>query len=248
MAIHWAIEKFDNLASTQSFIKSDRPNASEGTLILAKQQSAGYGRHGRTWEEGADNLYFSFILEPHCPIDQLGQISLLTSLAIYQALENYLTKTDHELLKIKWPNDLILDGKKCSGLIIETLQRNEQSIAKLVIGIGINVNTSPLPYSTCLQTHIKSALKEDNVLATFLDKLDTLYDEWKVAGFHDLKVKWEKASFEHGAKISVKQGNELISGHYLGIDHSGALLLECDDTKTKRTIYAGDIFLQPKSA
>lgn len=117
MAIAWSIETHDSVKSTQEILKGmARLEEPEGKVIHAFEQKNGTGRHGRPWISEKGNLYLSLLLRPECHAQKVTQFSLLTSLAIADSIQTYMTKP--ESLMLKWPNDVLISGEKCAGILL----------------------------------------------------------------------------------------------------------------------------------
>ncbi len=216
--------------------------AIEGTVIRTQHQSQGRGRHGRCWEEGEGNLYFSFLISPHINADKLGHISLLTGLSLQKTILSIVKGSAYSPL-IKWPNDVLLDQKKCAGILIETPSVSTSGIIDhLVIGIGVNISSAPIETSSYLNAYNKN-IRADDVLEQFLQTFSLYYDAWRVDGFEGIRVEWINNSFKKGQPINVKLGKTFISGAFETIDQFGNLVILCNETNEKRTITSGDVFL-----
>lgn len=134
-AIH--IDIFDEIGSTNDYLNTFTPKNQTPRVCLAEKQTKGKGQFDRTWQSPAHhNLYFSLLFPTSTPIHQLSGLSLMAGLSTARAIEETL-KTDHKFL-IKWPNDILFEGQKIAGILIESQFSN--GLTQLVIGIGINVN------------------------------------------------------------------------------------------------------------
>ena len=233
MAINWSINQYDSVDSTQNILKTtinDNPKTPEGTVICATTQNAGYGRHGRVWEQGAGNLYLSFLVKPDCDIDKIGQISLLTGLALANAIDIFIAPQETIL---KWPNDALIENKKCSGIIIEAID------VGLIIGVGVNIKSAPLEISTCLNKY--SNIELEKFRDKFLSCFSSCYTQWQKYGFKDLQGEWAAKTYSKGTDISVRLGGQNMKGKFESIDIDGNLLLMCDGEIKKIT--SGEVFL-----
>ncbi len=232
MAINWQIEQFDCLPSTQDYLKElayNNPDLPEGSLICATEQTQGHGRHGRAWLGGEGNLYLSFLIRAKCNINDIGQLSLLTGLALSRAIEQDII--------LKWPNDVLIQDKKCCGILIDAAPVIDNKIAYLIIGIGVNIKSAPLETSTCLGKSIDKNQFMDRVLSAFSD----CYEQWKNEGFTDLREEWLSQTCPKGQKISVKIGSRQIKGSFERIDMLGNLILICDNTLKEIEITSGEV-------
>ncbi len=243
MSVQWDIHTLNSVESTQDEIISKyklSPDLKQGYCIHALSQTHGKGRHGRVWENATDNLYLSFIIKPDLHLNQIGQISLITSLALNKTIVPYLTDIKPIL---KWPNDILINGKKCAGILPDVIDSANDVIKALVIGIGVNINTAPIGTSTALR---QSSNKEID-LETFRDDLlvnfSAYYDLYLQNGFEKFQYEWTKNSFPKGTKVSVKINDNQISGAFETIDQNGNMIIICDTTNALRKITSGDVFV-----
>ena len=242
--LNWSIEKHDELASTQDHLKqsfSQNPNMEEGVVIFAAKQKSGYGRHGKVWLSGEDNLFFSFLLRPNCSPKVIGQISLLVGLATAEALDQILEPQDTTTLK--WPNDIMIKDKKCAGILIESVESSSNIINTLIVGIGVNANSTTIDTSASLRDSTKKKVMCADLLETILKKISDLYTLWKQEGFESIHSKYISKTYPTGSTISVHVQDKKSTGKLETIDTDGNLVLICDDTEEKKKITSGEIFL-----
>ncbi len=238
MSIDWYIEKFACLPSTQNYLKEllfDNPDISEGTVISASHQSAGQGRHGRIWQGAEGNLFLSLLIKPKCNINQMGQISLISALAVSNVIDCDV--------KLKWPNDILIDGKKCCGILIDASPVKDNKIEHLIIGIGVNIKSAPLDTATFLQKYSSSEIDMDSFLDRLLSSFSDYYQRWKNEGFSALQKEWLLHTYDKGQKISVKIGGKQVKGRFDTIDMFGNLILICDKSDRQIKITSGEVFL-----
>lgn len=218
-------------------------NVEEGTTIIALNQHGGKGRHGRKWLQAKDNLYFSFLIKPECPLQDIGQISLLVGVALAQTLEIFIN-TDHQP-QLKWPNDVLIDNKKCAGVLLTTDKIENMHAQNLIIGIGLNIAQTPHQDFTCLQAHcFEKALSSDIILEKFTVIFSALFSKWKKNGFFPIKKIWLQYCPFINKKITVKNIAKEISGTFKTIDDMGNLVIICSETNETVTINTGDVFLE----
>ncbi|MBT3359494.1 MAG: biotin--[acetyl-CoA-carboxylase] ligase, partial [Rhodospirillales bacterium] len=130
------------VGSTNDEAKSLAINgANDGTVVRAASQTAGRGRHGRTWVSELGNLYFSLLVRPACPPQQAVQLSFVTAVALAETLSEHLPKTVP--VTCKWPNDILVGCKKIAGMLLESAPLGDGALDWLVIGIGLNVGGHP---------------------------------------------------------------------------------------------------------
>jgi len=218
-------------------------DAPEGTVVIADRQFAGRGRLGRQWESPAGvNIYCSIILRPQIPLQQAPQLTFLSAVAVAETL-NELCQLNAE---VKWPNDILVDGAKISGLLNEMNAETEQ-IHFVILGIGINLNMLTEQFPPDLHYPATSAFLETGkqvdrlfFLQTFLRRLDTYYLELKHQGFAPIRRRWEKLCNIMNRQVEVDGGTNLISGTVVGLDVDGALRLQLESGMVERVL-AGDV-------
>lgn len=243
MEFSWSIETFKTLPSTQDLVKERAQNegAASGLVIHADQQSAGRGRHGRSWIGQDGNLFFSFLLRPSFGVSAVGQLSLLVGVAIAQGMIALCGHQLREDLKLKWPNDILLAGRKCAGILLETqLSEDAQSFDWVAIGIGVNIISAAQEEWSCLSEYapdLAPTILRDEILARF----SVLYDLWQAQGFDAIKALWLDLSFEEGSDVTVRLGERKICATFAGVNDDGGLLLH--ENGAIRTITAGDVYM-----
>ncbi len=204
---------------------------SEGTLIIAERQSAGKGRLGRKWFSPAGGIWLSIILYPQLSPSYISRITLMTAVATVKALENYtLIKP-----KIKWPNDILINEKKISGILTE-ISAELDIINWLVVGIGINVNIDHREFPEDIQENtisLKEALGKEvlrvKLAQTFLQEFEKYYDKLKRKEFPSILREWKLYSHTLGKKIRVDMGEKIITGEAIDINEEGVLILKKED-------------------
>jgi BirA family biotin operon repressor/biotin-[acetyl-CoA-carboxylase] ligase len=205
----------------------------EGLVIHALQQTAGRGRHGRTWQSPEGNLYCSVLLRPKAPVQDFGQYSFVASLALGDTVKAFIPQA---AITLKWPNDVLIDGKKISGILLES------DPGWLVIGMGLNVLHHPddahYP-STSLQACGVWTPDIDAVLDTLLTRLWYWYGVMQANGFASIRMMWLKNAQK--GRVSIRQPGGDLEGIFETIDEQGHLVLRLADG-TERAIATGDVF------
>ncbi len=210
----FTIHHYSELESTQTSAKYFllEEKAEEGTVIIADEQTIGYGRQNRKWESPVGNLYFSVILKPEDkPLSDYGQLGFVVAVAVHKALHSLAPSLS---IHLKWPNDIIIDHKKVGGIIIEAEQSG------IVIGVGINVNSAP-DGAVCLKDVMPSVEIED-VLKAILKSLWDVYSQWLTDNFDIIKETWMKHAYQLGEIID--RGD--AKGEFIGISDEGVMLLK----------------------
>lgn len=237
----WKIENFAVLTSTQDEIKRRAldDGADEGLVVQALTQSEGRGRQGNQWTSPMGNLYMSVLLRPLCTADLAGQISFIVALAVSAAMDEFMAEGHQKTLK--WPNDILIDGKKVSGILLESELSPKGLVGHLAIGIGVNVLSAP---------EGRIALKEvsgDNRLAVhpfrdrILHHLDVYYNVWKAEGFAPIRKSWMAQAHAVRQTLTARLPQREEKGIFVDIDESGGLILEISENK-RIVIRAGEIY------
>lgn len=228
---------FASVPSTQIMARSwcEEGTAQAGDAVTAIEQTSGYGRRGRAWQSPPGNLYMT-VIENFTGIDQLSWLGYAMGLGIYDALHPLLKK--EALLQLKWPNDLLLDHMKLSGMLLEVAGD------KILIGVGINIAHAPETDQsiTFFNAHAKEAHKAE----TLIDPILLGYDRWHAigqqSGFSGMRDAWlEKAAFK-GVAITARLANGVVlQGVFHDLDPQGALALQTGEGQ--KMITAADIYL-----
>lgn len=215
-----------------------------GLWIWAGRQAAGRGRAGRPWTSEGGNLYASLILRPCVPLATAAQLSLLAGVAAHDAIcalaDDIAARPE---LQLKWPNDLLAGGCKVGGILLESASMPSEETPAVVIGIGINLAHAPLdlgrPATSLASLGIEASPAK--AMATLAWSMAEWLRHWEGGrAFEQIREAWLTRAQPSGAAISVRQGDSLISGHFLGIDEAGALLMQTEGGQQTR-ITAGDV-------
>ena len=212
--------------------------AEDGTLVWAREQTAGRGRRGKDWASPPGNLYLSLILRPEIPLHHAPQLSFVTALGVGSAVGAIVPPLTE--LTFKWPNDVLVGGKKVAGILLEAgpilsgQGRDEDPTAQyLIMGVGINVQHFPQRTrypATSLQNEAGHTLEIVSVLEGFSKHLLPWVNTWMSEGFAPIRTAWLNRAHRMGQRIEVKAGEvSAISGIFEGIDDTGALQLREDD-------------------
>jgi BirA family biotin operon repressor/biotin-[acetyl-CoA-carboxylase] ligase len=207
--------------------------AVEGDWLVALEQTAGKGRQGREWVSASGNFYGSTLVQLRKDDPAAPTLSLAAGLALIEALDAAVP--DQPLL-LKWPNDLMLSGKKLAGILLE------RSGDRVVVGFGVNLASAP-----DLSDRPSAALGASIVPQAFAPLLAAsfarLLNLWRTAEAYALVLAWQERAHLPGTRLTVHTGpDELLAGRFAGLDPDGALRLMLDDG-TLEVIRAGDIFL-----
>lgn len=217
--------------------------AAEGEIVIAESQTQGRGRLGRRWESPPlSNLYLSIVLRPGLPPKHAPQITLAAAVALVETVGSFLPRPP----VIKWPNDILIDGKKLAGILTEAACDTE-CVQYVILGIGLNLNyrAETMPQTlrqraTSMADRAGENLSRETVLVRLIHDLDRCYGELEESGFAALRPRWETHFGLRGRRVRVELGDQTIIGRAQGIDHEGALIVETDDEQ-RRSIIAGDV-------
>lgn len=207
----------------------------EGCVVVADSQTGGRGRMGRTWVSNPGvNLYFSLILRPVVPSVRVPQLTLLVAAAIHQAICSFMPAP---AAMIKWPNDILVNGRKLCGVLCE-MQSEPDLTHFVVVGIGINVNQSEFPpilrdSATSLYLENGRLFSRPELLASVLNHFEPLYDQWLLQDDLSFILPYLEAhSLLHSKEVTVDQLNRSMSGTVSGIARGGELVLESTEGKS----------------
>ncbi len=234
---------YDSIGSTNDEARNlARNGALEGTLVWAREQTAGRGRRGRSWISPRGNLYLSLILRPDCPVASAAQLGFVAGLAVGGALCAILPPIERHAYK--WPNDVLINGRKVAGLLLESETIGPEKVDFVVVGVGINLMASPqgteFPATSVMEEGLGEIMPEV-MLAEFAVHFRSWSMRWQAEGFAPVRAAWmAAAAIARGEPIRVRLGALGLCGRFLDIDHEGNLLLDC--AGECRRIAAGEVF------
>jgi BirA family transcriptional regulator, biotin operon repressor / biotin---[acetyl-CoA-carboxylase] ligase len=238
----FVLHAFDRLESTNDEAKRlAEAGSPAGQVVWALEQTRGRGRYGRSWQSPPGNLYASVLLRPDCAMAEVAQLSLLASLALFDALTQ-LGPAQPELA-LKWPNDVLLAGAKTAGILLEGAARADGAAAWVVIGSGVNIVSFPgdTPYpATALAESGFGMLTPATLLEAYLAALDGWLRRWRSEGFSPVREAWRGRSFNLGGPIRLRLQDGELQGRFVDLTQGGGLLLEQADG-SRREIAAGDV-------
>lgn len=239
MAIQWLIETFETVGSTQEIIKGmGRLHEPEGKVVHAFEQKKGHGRHGRPWISEKGNLYLSLLLRPDCHASSVTQLSLVAAIAVADTLRTYME--DPDMLGLKWPNDVLIKGQKCAGILLETELNENGAVKWLAIGVGINVSNAPLGLGVAMQDYCEQILDIIAIRSQFLKNMAKAYDMWNAEKFALIRQKWLDMAHKKDTPVEVKIGVQIERGYFHDLDAHGNMVIRDKEFRTK-TISAGEI-------
>ena len=232
---------FEEVDSTNNKAKQIALEENDGTVVVSEMQTSGRGRRGREWHSPKGGIYVSFILKPNIPPEKAPQLTLVSSLALVETLNEMNNGLN---AKIKWPNDVLIRGKKVSGILTE-LSADMEKINYIVVGVGVNLNTDQnnLPETgTSLKLEIKNDVSVNLFLKSFLEKYDSVYQKYLNGDINQIIKFWKENSVTLGKNVKIIGINETYEGLAKDIDENGALILQIDNKEIK--VYSGDVSLR----
>jgi len=232
---------FEEVDSTNNKAKQIALEEKEGTVVISEMQTSGRGRRGREWHSPKGGIYVSFILKPNMSPEKAPQITLVSSLALVEALDSMFQKLN---AKIKWPNDVLISGKKISGILTE-LSSDMEKINYIVVGVGVNISTgiNNLPENaTSLKLEMNQDISVKLFLKSFLEHYDSIYQEYLNGSIDQIIKRWKNNSDTLGKKVKIIGINETYEGLAKDIDENGALILQTKEKEIK--VYSGDVSLR----
>lgn len=237
IAIGKPIERFDEIDSTNDALKrAAKHGATHGTLYVAESQSRGRGRQGRTWHgERGESILASVLLRIDCEPRKLPPLAIVAGLAARDAIGG--------AAKIKWPNDVLIDGRKVAGILVEAVLTGSR-VEAVVVGVGINVHQRVFPpeiegRATSVALHTKDQPDRATILADFLAGLDRDVAHVAARGLGLVHARITAADALAGKRIRTEDG---VDAEALGIDLDGTLRIRKDDGTIVR-LSAGEVHL-----
>lgn len=238
----YSLVALDSIDSTnEEALRRGEAGAPHGTVIWAKQQSGGRGRSGRSWSSPVGNAYATILLRPRTPVAITTQLSFAIAVAVAETFESLLPAGTP--VACKWPNDVLVNEKKCVGILLQSRLGLEGSVEILVIGVGTNVASFPPGTewgATCL-ADAGSTASVETVVAAEVTALDRWYRIWKEQGFGPIRDAWLARAYGQGRRIRARTGEREVYGVFETLDGDGALVLAGDDGK-RHVITAGEVF------
>jgi len=238
---------YGEVDSTQTIAHSlVASGAPEGTLVLAESQTSGRGRMGRKWHSPAGKgIWMSLVLTPRIPVYFMPQLTLLCAVALCRSIQ----KTVEVDAGIKWPNDLLVGGKKISGILLESSGEDER-LKYVIAGIGISANLSVEDYpeelrsvATSLAIERGAEVSREALVQSFLQEFEELYDLYLEEGFAPIRLLWEAQSVTLRRPIRTHTPQGIVEGMAESLDDSGALTVMTNAGERVK-IYSGDIELR----
>ncbi len=230
------VHSLGEVESTQSELaRLASEGAPEGTVVTAQHQRAGRGRRGHHWwDEPGASLLFSVLLRPTGPPSRVPQLSLVGGLAMAEALEGVAGLAT----RIRWPNDVLVDGRKICGILPEAASDTAGRLRHVLLGIGINLNQRDFPEdirerATSLRLLTGRVHAADVLLPIVMEALDRRYAEWRAGGFAALREAWRQRATLAGQPVRLADGREATA---VDVEDDGALLVRTDAGRLMRVV------------
>lgn len=239
--VHYEKEVGSTQLVASELVKQGAPH---GTVVIAETQTAGRGRMARMWDSAeGKGIWMTIILRPDVPPHQAPQFTLVTAVAVVNAMKALYKNFKPE---IKWPNDILINGKKSTGILTEMLAEADR-VQALLIGIGINVNQQMSDFPEDLQSIATSLSIEEGkpldraqLVAMICSYLEQYTNQYVEQGFGRLKVLWEEASGTIGKNIRATTVREVFEGKAIGITEDGVLQIQLPNGDIQG-VYSADI-------
>lgn len=235
---------FDELDSTNAEARRRAEAGERGPVwLMARRQTAGRGRRGRSWEGGDGNLTATLLLTLDKTPREAAQLAFVAGLAAWTAITAYVPPA---VVALKWPNDVLIEGRKACGMLIESGPAGDGTWA--AVGVGLNLSTWPEQVerpATALVNHLaQGALRAptpDEALAILAEAFDVTLGLWLAEGFAPIRKAWTERAQGFGGPCTARLERETVAGVAEGLDEDGALLLRLPGGELRR-ITAGDVF------
>ena len=234
---------YDEVKSTNNIAKFlGEAGEDEGTVIVADTQTKARGRSGKPWKSPKGGSWLSIVIRPNVPPTHASLITLATGVAVCKSLRELGVNAE-----IKWPNDILIRGKKVSGVLTEA-KVTFNNLDYVIVGIGIdtNLNIDDFPEelkqgATSVKNEIDGEICEDKLIAIFLKEFENIYNLFKEENYEKILHEWRILSKTIGSEVIIKQPlGKTIEGYAVGINKEGSLIIEKGDGSLEK-IFAGEL-------
>ncbi len=233
---------YQDIDSTNNEVKRQADANEEGLLVIAEHQSAGRGRRGRAWESPAQSgIWMSFLLKPDMMPDKASMLTLVVALACARAIQREISAD----VGIKWPNDIVINGRKAVGILTE-MSAEPDFINYVVVGIGINANTDEFPddisaVATSLKKECGHSVQRSRIVAAVGEEFEPVYERFlKDGDLRGLRAEYEGLLVNKNAQVCILNGDERRVCTALGINDMGELVVRHSDGSTEE-VRAGEV-------
>jgi len=217
-------------------------DAPDGTLIQALTQTQGRGRRGRRWESPEGNLYMSLILRPDCSVATGLGVTFVSAIAMCDTLAAIVPPMVG--VAAKWPNDVLINGRKVAGILLESASGSSGRLKWLVVGLGVNIQSFPKSTeypATSLNFEGAVNTSPTEVLGGFARYFKRWFDIWGDEGFTAIREAWLQRAAGVGEMVEVRLPDKIFTGRFLDLDESGSLIIELENGE-RRAVTTGDVF------
>ena len=231
---------YKEVSSTNTIAKFLARNGIEnGSVIIAEKQTSGRGRSGKSWESPLGGVWLSIILEPDEDYSKIPLITLATGVAVAKTLE----KIGVENPEIKWPNDIMINGKKVCGILTESVT-NFNIIENVIVGVGIDANLDINDFpkelqniTTTLEKELEGKVDENLLIKTFLEEFEEINELFNHECYEDILKEWRSRSYTIGKTVEIRKPfNEYYEAYAIGISKEGSLIVEKTDGTLEKVI------------
>ena len=231
---------FNEVSSTNTVARFlSMHDLEDGSVIISEKQSAARGRSGKSWESPLGGVWLSIVLNPHVDHSKLPLITLATGVAVAKTLE----KVGIENPEIKWPNDIMINGKKVCGILTEAIAKFN-TIENVIIGVGIDANLDIEEFpeelkagTTTLEKELGRKGSENLLIKLFLEEFEKISELFDHEGYEEILKEWRKRSYSIGKIVEVREPfNKNYDAYVLGISKEGALVVEKIDGTLAKVI------------
>lgn len=235
--MHHIIE-FEEIGSTNDYLKDNYLDLNDGDVVITNHQTSGKGRKGRTWQDDSSSLLVSWLLKDSLNADSISLIPLLVGTSVHLTLRDLGIRSE-----VKWPNDVLIEGKKCAGILVEGVTSSK--VEALIIGVGLNVNNKSFDPSiqnkaTSLSLTLKKDLDKKRILSLLLKNFDSLYKDYRNGDNSFIRI-LRKCSYLDGKKAYLDYYDEKKYVTVIAIQDDGRLLVK--DDKSEFLLNAGEVSL-----
>jgi BirA family transcriptional regulator, biotin operon repressor / biotin---[acetyl-CoA-carboxylase] ligase len=251
-AIAWNLLRVNGFFRTHSTnseaLELVRKGAPSGTLVITEEQTAGKGRNGRSWFSNAKKgLYFTAVLRPSQDVQFWPLLTHVASIALVETLKDlHVLKVMSKPLDIdlKWPNDVMISGRKCAGILLEATSDGTANAA--IVGVGINIRKGSVPeplqaVASCLDDMSDTLVPRRQVLVHFLKRFQECYTIFERGDHSELLERWKShSSMWKDTRVWITEGEERRSATTCGLNEIGALMVKTDDGNIE-TVLAADV-------
>lgn len=238
----YVFHPFEQVESTNDTAYAlGRDGAPQNTVVLAERQTKGKGKADRQWVSEPGNLFVSWIKRPDISLQEAGELVFVTGLAACRMLER-----EGVSARLKWPNDVLLEGKKLAGILLESRSFSSGKLDFIVTGVGMNLVSAPAlaaAMTTRLQAHVEAIFAPEYYARRLIETYEPLYQQWLEEGFGAIRIAWLERAHGLGRPMTVQTRNEEMTGVFQGLGEHGELVFSAKDGKT-RTLSSADVFFE----